>query len=76
MNLPVLETREYDDIFSESPDRSFTLPARYYNDPEIYELEKEAIFYTVGETHNPIVKEPKPIAYYMVNITRIIFLQD
>ena len=31
--------------FSRDPERSFTLPARYYIDPSIYEREKQAIFY-------------------------------
>ncbi len=33
------------DRFAADPGRSYTLPARYYYDPEIYEREKEAIFY-------------------------------
>ena len=45
MNLPALGTQQYDELFSESPEQSFTIPARYYNDPQIYEFEKEAIFY-------------------------------
>ena len=55
-------------LFDEQPhhpeaDRSPTLAARYYVDPEIFEAEKEAIFYrsarngsepsTPGTRHNP-----------------------
>ncbi|MFT3989472.1 aromatic ring-hydroxylating oxygenase subunit alpha [Aestuariivirga sp.] len=31
--------------FSRDPEKSFTLPARYYIDPQIYEREKREIFY-------------------------------
>ena len=31
--------------FSEDPSKSFTLPARFYTDDSVYELEKEAVFY-------------------------------
>ncbi len=32
-------------LFDENPERSHTLPAAYYTDPAIFELEKEAVFY-------------------------------
>ena len=31
--------------FYAQPERSFTMPARFYTDSDIYELEKESIFY-------------------------------
>ena len=30
---------------SDDPELSYTLPSAYYTDPEIFELEKEKIFY-------------------------------
>ena len=44
-DIPVVARRSEDQPFSEDPKKSFTMPARFYNDPEIFELEKEAIFY-------------------------------
>ena len=36
---------EFDRPLSEDPERSWTLPARYYFDPAIYEAEREKIFF-------------------------------
>ncbi|MEM7508850.1 MAG: aromatic ring-hydroxylating dioxygenase subunit alpha [Pseudomonadota bacterium] len=43
MNLPF--TSQPDAPFTENPTQSFTMPARYYHAPEIFEAEKAAIFY-------------------------------
>ena len=40
-----LQPQAHDQAFSENSQESFTIPARYYHDPEIYEHEKEAVFY-------------------------------
>ena len=49
-----VEKQPGDMPFSATPERSFTMPARFYTDPEIYHLEKEGIFYNswcyVGHT--------------------------
>ena len=45
MTIPILRLQEGDANFCMNPAESFTIPARFYTDPEIYELEKEAIFY-------------------------------
>ncbi len=45
MNIPVLNLTDGDAPFSSDPARSFTMPARFYFDAEIYEMEKPAIFY-------------------------------
>lgn len=37
--------RSVDKAFDSDPERSHTLPARYYYDPEVYEREKAAIFF-------------------------------
>ncbi|NNE24885.1 MAG: aromatic ring-hydroxylating dioxygenase subunit alpha, partial [Rhizobiales bacterium] len=44
MNKPILGMNKGDAPFSKQAARSFTLPARFYHDTEIYELEKDAIF--------------------------------
>ncbi|MEM7172757.1 MAG: aromatic ring-hydroxylating dioxygenase subunit alpha [Pseudomonadota bacterium] len=45
MTISVLRARPGDVPFSLDPRRSVTMPARYYFDSEIFEAEKEAIFY-------------------------------
>ncbi len=45
MTSPILRLREGDAKFCMNPAESFTIPARFYTDPEIYQMEKEAIFY-------------------------------
>lgn len=42
MNRPI---EPADRPFTENPGQSYTLPARYYTDPAIFEAEKTAIFY-------------------------------
>lgn len=44
MNIPVLRSLQGDAPFSKDAARSYTLPSRFYNNAEIYELEKDAIF--------------------------------
>ena len=44
MNVPIVRMQQGDAPFSGDARRSFTLPARFYHDAEIYELEKDAIF--------------------------------
>ena len=45
---------------TENPQESFTLPASWYTDPEIFEREKEAIFYRTWQYvgHKGFFKEP------------------
>ena len=45
MNIPVINLCDGDAPFSSDAARSFTLPARFYHDQEIYDREKPAIFY-------------------------------
>ena len=45
MNKPHLNLRPDDAPFRADPKQSFTMPARFYTDADVYEAEKEAIFY-------------------------------
>src|SRR6056297_349225 len=45
MTLPVLNLMPGDMPFRVDPKNSYTLPARFYHDPQIWEAEKDAIFY-------------------------------
>ena len=45
MNLPIIKLQPGDQPFCSNPAESFTMPARMYTSPEVYEAEKEAIFY-------------------------------
>ena len=45
MPLPILRLNEDDAPFSQDPAQSFTMPARFYYDADIFQLEKSAIFY-------------------------------
>ncbi|MEM7222534.1 MAG: aromatic ring-hydroxylating dioxygenase subunit alpha [Pseudomonadota bacterium] len=45
MKLETLKLQKGDAPFSADPQNSFSLPARFYHDPEIYELERDSIFY-------------------------------
>jgi len=45
MNIPVLRLQQGDIPFCSDPSTSFTLPARFYFDKDIYDLEKDAVFY-------------------------------
>ncbi len=45
MTKPILNLMPGDAPFRADPSDSYTLPARFYHDPEIWTLEKDAIFY-------------------------------
>ena len=45
MTIPVLRMHENDQCFDQDPARSFTIPARFYHDIDVYKKEKEAVFY-------------------------------
>ena len=45
LTTTLLEKQVHDAPFTADPAHSFTLPARFYTSKEIYDLEKEAIFY-------------------------------
>lgn len=43
--IPATAKQQHDLPFCSNPKASYTMPARFYNDAGIYEMEKEAIFY-------------------------------
>lgn len=45
MAIPILRLDAQDAPFRSDASKSFTIPARFYHDPEIYQMEKSAIFY-------------------------------
>jgi phenylpropionate dioxygenase-like ring-hydroxylating dioxygenase large terminal subunit len=45
MNIDRVQRHAEDSPMHPQPARSFTLPARYYTDPEIYQAERKAIFF-------------------------------
>jgi len=45
MSAVALKRRSEDSPFDPNPERSFTIPSRYYLDADIHQQEKEAIFY-------------------------------
>lgn len=51
---------QYPKPLTDVPEESFTLPSYLYTDPEVYELEKERIFYRTWQyvAHQALVPEP------------------
>ncbi|MFT5113279.1 MAG: phenylpropionate dioxygenase-like ring-hydroxylating dioxygenase large terminal subunit [Parasphingorhabdus sp.] len=45
MNIPIMRKQDIDQQFSAAAEKSFTIPARYYHNEEIFQHEKEAVFY-------------------------------
>ena len=68
MTSKVLTFHGDDAPFTQNPKESYTLPARYYFDAEIYQLEKEAIFYNswIYACHKSQI--PKSGDYFTVDI--------
>ena len=59
-NSELLKKQVGDSPFTKDPKVSYTMPARFYTSPEIYNMEKEAIFYKSWHYagHASQVKEP------------------
>ena len=62
-NVEMLEPAT-EDRFHPDPERSYTLHARYYIEPRIYEREKAAIFYRGWGFACHAGQVPEPGAYY------------
>ena len=63
MNIQVLRRGSQDGAVCSNPSESFTLPARFYTDPAIYEAEKTAIFYKSWWCAGHKSQLPKPCSY-------------
>ena len=68
MNMPVLRLQDGDSPFRKDPSKSFTLPARFYHDAGIYELEKDAIFYRNWWYAGHVSQLEKPGCYITAQI--------
>jgi choline monooxygenase len=58
-----LAQRRLIDNYKPDPERSYNIPANYYTDPEIYEREKEAIFYRSWWYAGHVEEIPEPGCY-------------
>ena len=68
MNMQVLNLQKDESPFTKDPGKSFTMPARFYHDPEIYELEKEAIFYRTWHYAGHVSQVAQKRSYFTTKI--------
>ncbi|HRX36568.1 MAG TPA: aromatic ring-hydroxylating dioxygenase subunit alpha, partial [Aestuariivirga sp.] len=68
MNIQILKRAREDGPVCAIPSESFTLPARFYTDPAIYEAEKEAIFYRSWWCAGHKSQLPKPGTFITTQI--------
>ncbi len=68
MNMQIFRRLSGDEAVCENPADSFTLPARFYTDPGIYEAEKTAIFYKSWWCAGHKSQLPKPSSYLTTEI--------
>lgn len=68
MNIQAIHRRTGDSAVCGNPAESFTLPARFYTDPGIFEAEKAAIFYTSWWCAGHKSQLPKPNSYLTTEI--------
>jgi len=68
MSVNALKYTKNDTPFSTEPTEAFTIPARYYRDSGIYELEKEAIFFRNWWLAGHVSRLPEPGSYLRVDI--------
>lgn len=78
MSIVDLQTRGEDLPFDREPERSFTIPARYYLDDAIHEQEKEAIFYRNWwyAGHQSQLQEPGCYLTVQIFAQNIIVIRD
>lgn len=68
MNKPHLNLRPGDAPFRADPKQSFTMPARFYTDPAVYEAEKEAIFYRTWHYAGHVSQVSEQRSYFTTKI--------
>ena len=78
MSVVALDKRPTDSSFDRDPTLSYTIPARYYRDADIYEKEKEAIFYRNWWYVGHQSQLPDPGCYLTVDVCdqNIIVIRD
>lgn len=68
MNKPHLNLRPDDAPFRADPKQSFTMPARFYTDANVYEAEKEAIFYRTWHYAGHVSQVNEQRSYFTTKI--------
>ncbi|MGB0507081.1 MAG: aromatic ring-hydroxylating oxygenase subunit alpha [Pikeienuella sp.] len=68
MNAPTVDLTPNDDPFRADPKASFTLPARFYTDPAIFEAEKSAIFYKTWHYAGHVSQVMEKGSYFTTSI--------
>ena len=68
MSSTLLNQQDNDAAFVKDPSHSYTLPARFYINPEIYEMEKEAIFYKTWHYAGHVSQVAEPRTYFTTKI--------
>lgn len=64
----ILQLMDGDAAFTKDPAKSYTLPARFYISPEIYDLEKDAIFYKSWHYAGHVSQLAEPRMYFTTKI--------
>ena len=64
----LLQRQAGDAPFSRDPAKSYTLPARFYVNPDIYEMEKDAIFYKTWHYAGHISQVAEKRSYFTTSI--------
>jgi choline monooxygenase len=68
MKQQILSRQPDDAAFTADPAKSFTLPARFYISPEVYELEKEEIFYKTWHYAGHVSQVAEARSYFTTKI--------
>lgn len=68
MKQQILSRQSDDAAFTADPSKSFTLPARFYISPEVYELEKEEIFYKTWHYAGHVSQVAEARSYFTTKI--------
>ncbi len=76
--LAVVAKQSGDQSFCREPGRSFTMPARFYRDAGVYEMEKEAIFYNTWHYagHASQVQEAGQFITTRIHEQNVIIIRD
>ncbi len=68
MSTSPLTMRPGDKPFSRNPAKSFTMPARFYTSPEVYELEKVSIFERTWHYAGHVSQVSEPGSFFTTSI--------